>query len=76
MRVITGSARGRKLITLEGMDVRPTTDKVKEAIFSIVQFDIEGSEVLDLFRVRVSLALRHFQEGLSDALLLTPLRDL
>ncbi|MBR6635109.1 MAG: RsmD family RNA methyltransferase, partial [Clostridia bacterium] len=43
MRVITGSARGRNLITLEGGDVvRPTTDRVKEAMFSIIQFDIEG----------------------------------
>ena len=42
MRVITGSARGRKLITLEGDDVRPTTDIVKEAMFSIIQFEIEG----------------------------------
>ena len=40
MRVITGSARGRKLKTLPGIDVRPTTDGVKEAIFSIVQFDV------------------------------------
>ena len=49
MRVITGSARGRKLITLEGDDVRPTTDIVKEALFSIIQFEIEGRKVLDLF---------------------------
>ena len=49
MRVITGSARGRRLKAPEGRDVRPTTDKVKEAIFSIIQFDIEGSAVLDLF---------------------------
>ena len=49
MRVITGSARGRKLITLEGEDVRPTTDIVKEALVSIIQFEIEGRKVLDLF---------------------------
>ncbi|MBO5421638.1 MAG: 16S rRNA (guanine(966)-N(2))-methyltransferase RsmD [Clostridia bacterium] len=49
VRVITGSARGRVLKTLEGEDVRPTTDRVKEAIFSIIQFEIEGREVLDLF---------------------------
>ena len=50
MRVITGSARGRKLITVEGTElVRPTTDRVKEAIFSAIQFDIEGAVVLDLF---------------------------
>lgn len=39
MRVITGLARGRKLVTLEGEDVRPTTDMVKEAIFSVIQLD-------------------------------------
>lgn len=49
MRVITGSARGRKLITLQGEDVRPTTDRVKEAVFSIIQFQIEGRRFLDLF---------------------------
>ncbi len=49
MRVITGSARGRKLVTLEGDDVRPTTDKVKESLFNIIQFDVEGSSFLDLF---------------------------
>ncbi|MDR1564732.1 MAG: 16S rRNA (guanine(966)-N(2))-methyltransferase RsmD [Oscillospiraceae bacterium] len=49
MRVITGLARGRRLRTLEGEDIRPTTEKVKEAVFSILQFEIEGRTVLDLF---------------------------
>ena len=49
MRVITGTARGRRLKTLDGDSVRPTTDKVKESIFNIIQFDIEGSRVLDMF---------------------------
>ena len=49
MRIITGSARGRRLLTLEGEDVRPTTERVKEALFSILQFQIEGRRVLDLF---------------------------
>src|SRR5690554_4705969 len=49
MRVITGSARGRVLQTLPGDDVRPTIDRVKEAVFSIIQFEIEGRRVLDLF---------------------------
>lgn len=49
MRVITGTARGRRLKTLEGESVRPTTDKVKESIFNIIQFDIEGAKVLDMF---------------------------
>ena len=42
MRVITGSAKGRRLKELEGMDTRPTTDRVKEGMFSALQFDIEG----------------------------------
>ena len=63
MRVITGTARGRKLNTLEGMDVRPTTDKVKEAIFSIVHFDIDGSEVLDLFAGSGQLGIEALSRG-------------
>ena len=42
MRVITGSARGRRLRELEGMETRPTTDRVKEGLFNVLQFDIEG----------------------------------
>ena len=49
MRVITGTARGIRLQTLEGLDVRPTTDRVKEGMFSAIQFDIPGARVLDLF---------------------------
>ena len=49
MRVITGMARGRKLKALEGNDVRPTTERIKEAIFSIIQFETEGRIFLDLF---------------------------
>ena len=50
MRVITGIARGRKLVTLEGEEVvRPTTDRVKEAMFSIIQFDIPGIKAQRLF---------------------------
>ena len=49
MRVITGKARGVVLKTPEGMATRPTADRVKEALFSIIQFDIPGARVLDLF---------------------------
>lgn len=49
MRIITGSARGKRLVTLEGASVRPTTDRVKEALFNILQFRIEGRRILDLF---------------------------
>lgn len=50
MKVITGSARGRTLLTVDGKEiVRPTTHKVKEAIFSVIQFDIPNARILDLF---------------------------
>lgn len=67
MRVITGSARGRVLKTLEGEDVRPTTDRVKEAIFSIIQFEIEGREVLDLFAGSGQLGIEALSRGAAYA---------
>lgn len=63
MRVITGSARGRRLKAPEGMDVRPTSDKVKEAVFSIIQFDIAGSAVLDLFCGSGQLGIEALSRG-------------
>lgn len=68
MRVITGSARGRKLKTLEGDDVvRPTTDRVKEAMFSIIQFDVPGSCVLDLFSGSGQLGIEALSRGAEKA---------
>ena len=49
MRVITGIAKGKKLEVLSGNEVRPTIDRVKEAIFSTIQFHLEGKTFLDLF---------------------------
>lgn len=63
MRVITGSARGRKLKTPEGSDVRPTSDMVKEAIYSIIQFDIPGADVLDLFAGSGQLGIEALSRG-------------
>ena len=67
MRVITGTARGRRLQTLEGNDVRPTTDKVKEAVFSSIQFDIEDRRVLDLFAGSGQLGIEALSRGASHA---------
>ena len=66
MRVITGSARGRRLKELTGMDTRPTTDKVKESMFSIIQFDIEGRRVLDLFAGTGQLGIEALSRGAAE----------
>ena len=63
MRVITGTARGRKLKELTGMEVRPTTDRVKEAIFSIIQFEVEGRRVLDLFAGTGQMGIEALSRG-------------
>ena len=67
MRVITGSAHGMRLEAPEGMDVRPTTDKVKESIFNIVQFDIPDSTVLDLFAGCGQLGIEALSRGAKKA---------
>lgn len=63
MRVITGIARGKKLITLDGLDVRPTTEMVKEAIFSSIHFDLPGASVLDLFAGSGQLGVEAVSRG-------------
>ena len=63
MRVITGKARGKKLKEPSNYDIRPTTDMVKEAIFNIIQFDIEGRCVLDLFAGTGQLGIECLSRG-------------
>lgn len=67
MRVITGTARGRKLRELEGAETRPTTDRVKEGLFSALQFDIEGRRVLDLFAGTGQLGIECLSRGAASA---------
>jgi 16S rRNA (guanine(966)-N(2))-methyltransferase RsmD len=68
MRVITGIAGGRKLKSPEGEAVRPTTDQVKQAIFNILQFDLEGRRVLDLFGGTGQLGIEALSRGASYCL--------
>ena len=66
MRVITGSARGRVLKELQGMETRPTTDRVKEGLFNVLQFDIEGRKVLDLFAGTGQLGIEALSRGAAE----------
>ncbi len=67
MRIITGTARGIKLATLEGTSTRPTAERVKEAIFSMIQFDLPDSYVLDLFAGSGQLGLEALSRGAEKA---------
>ena len=67
MRVITGKARGVPLKTPDGMLTRPTTDRVKEALFSIIQFEIPGARVLDLFGGTGQLGIEALSRGAKSA---------
>lgn len=67
MRVITGFAKGKTLVTAEGLDVRPTPEKVKEGLFSSIQFDLEGRSILDLFGGSGQLGIEALSRGASKA---------
>lgn len=67
MRVITGTARGVQLKTPDGMVTRPTTDRVKEAMFSIIHFEIPGAAVLDLFGGTGQLGIEALSRGAKSA---------
>lgn len=63
MRVISGTAKGRRLKTPEGLDTRPTSELCKEAVFSIIQFELEGSRVLDLFAGSGQMGIEALSRG-------------
>lgn len=75
MRVITGSARGRRLKEPKGLEIRPTTDRVKEAIFSIIQFEVEGRRVLDLFGGTGQMGIEALSRGAAQCVFVDMRRD-
>ena len=75
MRVISGTARGRKLVSPDGYDTRPTTDNVKESLFNIIQFDIEGRRILDLFAGSGQLGIECLSRGAESAVFIDESRE-
>lgn len=76
MRVITGTARGRRLETLPGEETRPTAERVKEGLFSAIQFDIEGRRAVDLFAGSGQLGIEALSRGAAGCIFIdrTPKR--
>lgn len=75
MRIITGRARGVRLSTLAGENTRPTAERTKEAIFSMIQFEIRGARVLDLFAGSGQMGLEAVSRGAAYAVLCDRARD-
>ena len=75
MRIITGKAKGKKLFTLEGEATRPTSERIKGAIFSAIQFDIEGRRALDLFAGSGQMGLEALSRGAVSATFIDSSRD-
>ena len=75
MRIITGIAKGRPLTTLPGENTRPTAEKVKEALFSALQFELEGRHVLDLFAGSGQLGLEALSRGASHVMVVDAQRE-
>lgn len=75
MRVIAGKAKGMQLHTPDGMLTRPTTDRVKEALFSILQFDLPGAKVLDLFGGTGQLGIEALSRGAASAVFVDSRRE-
>ncbi len=75
MRVISGSARGKHLGELAGMETRPTTDRVKEGLFNAIQFQVPGATVLDLFAGTGQLGIECLSRGAKRAVFIDQRRE-
>ena len=75
MRVISGNLRGTKLYTLEGLDTRPTLDRVKESLFNIINFDLKDSAFLDLFAGSGAIGIEAKSRGANKVVMCEKSRD-
>jgi len=75
MRVITGSAKGKKLRTPDGLLTRPTSDRVKEAVFSAIQFEVQNARFLDLFAGSGQMGIEALSRGASFAVFVDGRRE-
>ena len=75
LRIITGTAKGKKLKTLEGEATRPTSERIKEAVFSAIQFDLEDRRVLDLFAGSGQMGLEALSRGASSVMFIDSARE-
>ncbi len=75
MRIITGTAKGKRLETLEGEATRPTSERIKEAIFSSIQFEVEDRRVLDLFAGSGQMGLEALSRGAERATFIDSSRE-
>ena len=67
MRVIAGSARSLPLKTVEGLETRPTTDRIKETLFNMLQTKVPGSRFLDLFSGSGAIGIEALSRGRAEA---------
>ncbi|MBR5140003.1 MAG: 16S rRNA (guanine(966)-N(2))-methyltransferase RsmD [Clostridia bacterium] len=75
LRIITGTAKGKKLKTLEGDATRPTSERIKEAIFSALQFDLEDRRILDLFAGSGQMGLEALSRGSASVMFIDSARE-
>ena len=75
MRVIAGTARGRSLVTPSGNHTRPTTDRIKETLFNMIQYDVRDSRFLDLFSGSGGIAIEALSRGAKEAVLVENNRE-